>query len=101
MYLALDTEEFKDSKFKVERTQIKKYEQVPCLYRIKNPTRANNAIELIDTVCEKFGLERGRKQHKDYTLPYEEIHELVEKQLVKPYIAKEKYDDFLKKSGKS
>jgi hypothetical protein len=101
VYLALDPDDFKESKFKVERTEIKKFEDVPCLYRIKNPTRARNAAELIAMVCRQNGLSIGRKQNKNYSLPYETTAQLIRRDLIKPYVVSERYEEFLKKSGRS
>ncbi len=83
VYLPLDPEKVEE-KYKVERSESKKFEDVPCLYRIKNDRRCEYTKELIAQVCEKFGLEKGEQQHEVYSnLPYEANKPLVAKGLIK------------------
>lgn len=73
-----------DEKYKVERSESKKFEEVPCLYRIKNDRRCEYAKELIAKVCESLGLEKGEEQHEVYSnLPYEPNKALVARGLIK------------------
>ena len=88
VYLALDASEFLDSKYKVETATSKKYEEVPCLYRIKNPRRCKYVKELIDMVMEKNGLTKGEEKHVKYNLPYEPREALLERCLIKELKAK-------------
>ncbi len=71
IYFALNPDDYAGTKYKVERTTSKKYEDVPCLYRIRNERRAKNALDLITVLAEKFGLIKGEVQNVDYRLPYE------------------------------
>jgi ribosomal protein L15 len=101
VYFSLNPDDYEGSKYKVERTEIKKVEDVPCLYRIKNPTRVSNAKELIAVVCAKFGLTKGQVKDTEYSFPYETTPELVKKELAKEYLVKEQYDEFMTKHEKA
>ena len=83
VYLPLNPEELEE-KYKVERTESKKFEDVPCLYRIKNDRRCEYAKELIAMVASNLGLEKGEEQHEVYSnLPYEPNKPLVARGLIK------------------
>ena len=83
VYLPLDPEGLEE-KYKVERSESKKFEEVPCLYRIKNDRRCGYAKELIAMATSKLGLEKGEEQHEVYSnLPYEANKPLVKKGLIK------------------
>ena len=84
VYLPLNAKEYEDSKYKVEAVESKKYEEVPCLYRIKNDRRLGYAKDLIAEVAKKLGLEKGEEQHEVYSnLPYEENKPLIARGLIK------------------
>ena len=71
-------------KYKVEKAESKRYEDVPCLYRIKNDRRCGYAKELIAMVASNLGLEKGEEQHEAYSnLPYEENKPLIARGLIK------------------
>jgi ribosomal protein L15 len=100
VYFPLNPDDFAGTKYKVELSQIKKCEDVPCLYRMKNATRVSNAKELIADVMKKIGVERlARTRRDNYEFPYETTPRLVERGLAKEYLAKEKYDDFITRSN--
>ncbi len=83
VYLPLDPEKVEE-KYKVERSESKKFEEVPCLYRIKNDRRCSYAKELIAVVANNLGLEKGEEQHEVYSnLPYEENKPLIVRGLIK------------------
>ena len=82
LYYALNEEEL-DAKYKVEKSEAKKYEAVPTLYRIKNERRFSYAKELIDLLMKKFNVERGKESNEDYRIPYEETEALLKKGLIK------------------
>ena len=83
VYLPLNPESL-DEKYKVERSESKKFEEVPCLYRIKNDRRCEYAKELIALVASNLGLEKGEEQHEVYSnLPYEPNKPLVARGLIK------------------
>jgi hypothetical protein len=97
LYLALNPDKYEDSKYKVERSEAKKYEDVPLLYRIINPRRVKYAEELIAVLAEKYGLEKGEVPTVDYYQPYEHTGPLIGKELIREYLVEERYDDFLRK----
>ncbi len=83
VYLPLDADKLEE-KYKVEKVESKKFEDTPCLYRIKNDRRLGYAKDLIAMVAAKLGLEKGEEQHEVYSnLPYEENKPLVAKGLIK------------------
>lgn len=88
LYLALNPDDYANTKYKVERAENKRYEDVPCLYRIKNGRRAKYALELIATLAEKFELQPIEREYVDYYLPYEETEPLLERGLVKEIVYK-------------
>ena len=83
LYYALDADNYTDTKYKVEKVDSKKYEDVPCLYRIKNDRRRDYAKDLIDTVMANVGASKGEEQSEDYRIPYEETKVLLGKGLIK------------------
>jgi hypothetical protein len=95
--MALNPDDYTDSKYKVERSDSKKFEDVPCLYRIKNPRRVRYAMELLAELAEKYGIERGEIPNKNYYLPYEHTGPLIGRELIREYLVQERYDDFLRK----
>jgi len=97
LYLALNPDDYADTKIKVERSESKKYEDVPCLYRLKNPRRAKYAADLIADLAEKFGLNAGEEQNEDYYMPYEATEPLVERGLIKELVSKENYEEFMRR----
>ncbi len=83
VYFPLDSEKLED-KYKVEKAETKRYEDVPCLYRIKNDRRCGYAKDLIAMVASNLGLEKGEEQHEVYSnLPYEENKPLIARGLIK------------------
>ena len=85
VYLALNPDDLADSKYKVEKVESKKYEDVPCLYRIKNDRRCNYAKQLIDMIMERIGAVLGEAKDDDYPFPYESTEALLEKGLIKEH----------------
>jgi len=84
VYLPLNVDDYVDSKYKVEKAESKRYEDVPCLYRIKNDRRLGYAKELIAVVAANLGLEKGEEQHEVYSnLPYEPNKPLIARGLIK------------------
>ncbi len=101
LYLALNPDDYADSKYKVERAEGKKYDDTPCLYRIKNARRAAYAVDLIEAVAAKFGLIKGEEQSVDYSLPYESTSALIAKGLIKELITQEQFEDAMRHQEKS
>ena len=83
VYYALNADDYAESKYKVEKVESKKFEDVPCLYRIKNDRRCSYAQELIDVVMQKFNVEKGKESNEDFRIKYEETKVLLEKGLIK------------------
>ena len=94
VYLPLDSENLED-KYKVEKAESKRYEDVPCLYRIKNDRRLGYAKELIEVVANNLGLEKDEEQHEVYSnLPYEENKPLIARGLIKELKVKVNKPDY-------
>ena len=72
-----------DEKYKVEEAKGKKFEDVPCVYRIKNDRRSVYAKELINIVMKKLRVEKGKESSEDFSVPYESTKALLEKGLIK------------------
>ncbi|MBO4534319.1 MAG: uL15 family ribosomal protein, partial [Clostridia bacterium] len=83
VYFALNADDYADSKYKVEKVESKKYEAVPCMYRIKNERRLGYAKDLIAAVAAQLGLTKGIVGTEDYYLPYESTEALIGKGLIK------------------
>ena len=85
LYLALNPEDYVDTKYKVESAEAKRFEELPCLYRIKNPRRVKYACELIDVIMERYGVEKTEKPEEDFIsdYPYEETLPLIKRGLIK------------------
>jgi uncharacterized repeat protein (TIGR02543 family) len=83
LYLALNPNEYKDSKYHVEEAIGKKYRETPCLYKIKNPRRAKYALELIDFLVAKFALSKRKKETPELApIPSLSMDELIAQGLV-------------------
>ena len=83
VYFALNAEDYAETKYKVEKVESKKFEDVPCLYRIKNDRRLGYAKDLIDALMAKFAAAKGKESNEDFAIPYETTEALLEKGLVK------------------
>lgn len=83
VYLSLNADDYADSKYKVEKVESKRFEGVPCLYRIKNDRRCEYAKELIDIVMNNIPVEKGNDSNEDYSVPFESTETLLEKGLIK------------------
>ncbi len=83
VYLALDPEAYADTKYKVEKAESKKFEEVSCLYRIKNDRRCGYAKDLIDAAMAAVPTEKGKESNEDFRAPYEETKALIKKGLIK------------------
>lgn len=97
LFLALNPDEFAESKYKVERAEAAKHAETPCLYKISNPRRVKYAIELISLLAERLNLTAAQGEEVDYRMPYEDIEALIEKGLVKELISKENYEEFMRR----
>lgn len=87
-----------DDKYKVEMVKSKRFEETPCLYRIKNDRRCEYAKELIDIVMRKLHIPKGFLCTKDFYVPYEDTCSLLSNGLIKEFKTKIMSS---KKSGES
>ena len=58
VYLGLDPNDYADSTIPVEQAQAKKYEDLPCLLRVKSDLSYRRAKKLVDDLMQKVGLEK-------------------------------------------
>ena len=70
-------------KYKVEEAKGKKFEEVPCLYRIKNERRCQYAKDLFDRMMKKRKIQKGKELNDEYRIPFEETEFLIAKGLIK------------------
>ncbi len=99
VYYALNAEEFADTKYNVKAVTAKKYADVPCMLKVSGPRKKKHALELIEIVAEKLGLEKGEEQNRDYVMPFETTEELIKKGLIKELISKEDYDSYVRRKN--
>lgn len=83
--LALNPKQFVDTKYKVMDFSIRSPKsKTPCMYRISNDRRVKYAKELIDILFnQQFHLDFKEQPNQDFTIPYEELEALIEKDLVR------------------
>lgn len=92
LYLALDANEYADTKYALEAVEGQKYEETPALCKITSDRKAKYAIELVAIVAEKFGLVKGKEdKNDDYRLPYESTETLLERGLIRE-ISRDKWE---------
>ena len=90
LYLALDPERFKDTKYIVKAAKG----DCPTLIKIKGERKKKHALELIALLMAEQGLERIEREAEDYRLPYEETDALIKRGLIKIILPKgEKLDE--------
>ena len=58
IYLQLDPKDYAESTIPVEQAEAKKYEDLPCLLRIKSDLAYRRAKKLVDDLMAKIGMER-------------------------------------------
>ena len=58
VYLSLDPNAYADSTIPVEQAMAKKYEDLPCLLRVKSNLSYRRAKKLVDDVMQKIGIEK-------------------------------------------
>lgn len=81
---AISPAELANTKYRVEdMSDVKKYADVPCLYRIKNERRGAYAVELVDTMLTNAGFEKTPTNAEFAALPYETRDKLIEEKLVR------------------
>ena len=97
LYLALDPAQFDGTKYNVIASESKKYEAVPCLYKIKSERKFKWAKQLVDILAQQLGLVAGEAKNDDYKPAYMTIEQLIEQGYVKELVSKEDYDEYLRK----
>ncbi len=97
LYLALDPSQFDGTKYNVVASQSKKYEAVPCLYKIKSERKFKWAKQLVDILAQQLGLVAGEAKNDDYKPAYMTLDELIAAGHVKELLTKEDYDEYLRK----
>jgi ribosomal protein L15 len=93
MYFALDADMY-TAQYKVEKIQSKRYEEVPCMARIKNDKRKAVAEALIEELAKKFGMTANKIHNEDYYYPYDTTAALIEKGLIKEVVKRELYEEY-------
>jgi hypothetical protein len=85
VYLALSPKELGGTKyFFTDESNVQKYEKVPLRVRVKSDRGVKHTIELIEKIAESKGLQLLKDfEATDYSLPYESVESLLERQLVK------------------
>ena len=97
MYTARDAQEFEGTKYNVKAITSKKYAEVPCMIKVSGPRKLKHALELIDILAGKLGLEKGEEKNDDYRLPFETTEALIAKDLIKELVSKEDYEAFIRR----
>ena len=84
--LALDPEQFAESKYRVQNlSELTSYVDTPCLYHVKNDRQLKYAKELITLLMQNEGVEQKMIVDEDYAsqFPYETTDALIEQNLIK------------------
>ena len=92
LYLASNPADYENTKYKVEdMSTVSHSVDVPTMYRVNLPRRANYAKELIADLMGKLNVEKMDKEYVRYSesYPYEDVESLIEKGLIKKLIKKE------------
>lgn len=97
LYLALDPAQFDGTKYNVIASTSKKYEAVPCLYKIKSERKFKWAKQLVDILAQQLGLVAGEVKNDDYRPASMTLSELIAQGYVKELVSKEDYDEYLRK----
>ena len=58
VYFNLNPDDYADSTIPVEKVEAKKYEDLPCMLRVKSDLAYRRAKKLVDDLMEKIGIER-------------------------------------------
>lgn len=85
VYLALSPKELEGTKyFFTDESNVQKYEKVPLRVRVRSERGVKHTIELIEKIAESKGLQLVKNfEAADYSLPYESVETLLERQLIK------------------
>ena len=58
VYINLNPDDYADSTIPVEKVEAKKYEDLPCMLRVKSDLAYRRAKKLVDDLMQKIGIER-------------------------------------------
>ncbi len=84
VYLALDPNEYNANKYHFTDVSDKpKLDQVPMLLKVKSERGLKYALELIEEMMNKLGMEKIETPNVDYHMPYETTEALAARDLVK------------------
>jgi len=84
VYLGLNLDEYNVNKYHFSDASDKpKFEKVPMMLKIRSDRSLKYALELIDEVMKKNGIEKGKDSNIDFHMPYETTAELARRDLVK------------------
>ena len=84
LYLALDPEQYEDSKYNFrDVSDTKKYDDVPMQIKIKSDRAVSWAKELIAEMASLLGLNRAEKAEENFRPDYEDTKTLVREKLIK------------------
>lgn len=103
LHLALDAQDYDDTKYKVEdKSDVKSLADTPLMYRMKNDRRVKYAKDLIAAVMAKYGVKKQEIEPVpvDYTsmYPYEPTEDLIARGLIIRKRYKLRGFDFAQKS---
>lgn len=70
LYLPLNPDDYVESKYKVEKADGKRYEALPCMYKVNNKLRVKYALELLETVLNNLGAEREEREEENFAKDY-------------------------------
>lgn len=90
LYLALDPAKYADTKYRVEdASDVKRFQQVPLLARIRSDRAEKYAFELIDQLALQLGLtQTPSSAFKASDYPFDSTENLVARKLIKVKIVK-------------
>ena len=89
LYLALDPKEYNANKYHFTDVSDKpKLDEVPMMLKIKSDRALKYALELIEEMMSKLGIEEGKTSELDFHMPYETTEELASRGLVKVILPK-------------
>ena len=84
VYLALDPNQYNANKYHfIDVSDKPKMDQVPMMLKVKSDRGLKYALELIEEMMTKLGMEFVGDPARDYHMPYETTEELARRELVK------------------
>lgn len=93
IWLPLDAAAFAQGKYRLEDcSQLRKYESVPALLRVRSDGACRFALQLIDLAARNLQLKAGQNPEVDYRSPYEDSQSLLARGLIR-YETAEDYGD--------